>query len=45
MYSEIVSLFHRPTIVKVLGIVGLSYRLPCAYNKCKKVETLVGRDV
>ena len=27
MYSEIVSLFHPPNIVKVLGIVGLSYRL------------------
>ena len=26
-YSEIVSLFHPPTIVKVLGIIVLSFRL------------------
>ena len=26
-YSEIVSLFHPPTIVKELGIVGLSFSL------------------
>ena len=26
-YSEIVSLFHTPTIVKVLGMVGLSFSL------------------
>ena len=26
-FSEIVSLFHPPTIIKVLGIVGLSFRL------------------
>ena len=26
-YSEIVSLFQPPTTVKVLGIVGLSFRL------------------
>ena len=26
-YSEIVLLFHPPTIVKVLGIIGLSFRL------------------
>ena len=45
MYREIVSLFHPPTIVKVLGIVGLSYRLPMCIQQMQKVETLVGRDV
>ena len=37
-YSEIVLLFHSPTIV--LGVVGL---YSCAYKKCETIQTLTGK--
>ena len=35
-YSEIVSLFHPPTIVKELGIVGLSFSLLMSIQQMQK---------
>ena len=32
--SEIALLFHPPTVVKQLGMVGLSFRLPTCLQNC-----------
>ena len=42
-YSEIVSLFHSPTTVNVLEMVGLSFRLLTFVQKIKIFHTLIGR--
>ena len=50
-YSEIVLLFHPPTIVKASGMVGLSFRLLASLQKmqncsnpCRKVVVMKKRQ-
>ena len=42
-HSEIVLLFHPPTIVKVVEMVGLSFRTRIAAKNAKPFKPLCGR--